>query len=366
MNRILLYILFLGTLYGCSTDNIPTPINPEEEASGMEYTIRFSSNISYNISTESRAGIIEDTYLPQGSVTGIYALKTTWQEVEGKKVVQPGTWDVNNLQYDFKNEPYESEGSTGKFISQNGCIARFPSHDYAALNIYAYYPYSTTTIVYDTNKQDAPQLKVDIKQDASLTEDYLYTGLVDAYPTGESTTINLPFKHALTRLRFQIYTNDASFTDTYCHQLTKVVVKTNNNQSGYMNIENGAITRVKGNNTTFEYILSEPYDIVKRNERPTVAEFLLIPDENAINEIILYIQGEAGEPQPYTAYSFYPKKKDPKKLEAGCVHTVNVEYRSRASFECAITGWETETINNSDFDINDDNDMENENFEGVE
>lgn len=371
MNRILLYILLLGALYGCSTDNAPTPMTPEEEADGMGYAIHFSTNriydITTDITTESRAGIIEGTYLPQGSVAGIYALKTFWQEEEGEKKVLSATWAGNNLQYDLKNEPYQSEGSTGKLTSVNGSIPRFPSYDNAALSIYAYYPHSTD-IDYNPNATvpTAPKVKVEINRDATLTEDYLFTGPIDAYPTGEPTTIHLPFKHALTQLNFKMFTNDVSFTDAYCHKLTKIVVKTNNNQSGYMDITNGDIQTIDGENTVFEYELPEPFKIIKNKDPQTGAKFLLIPNENAINEIILYVEDENGNVASYQAYNYYPRMNDPKELIAGSVHTVNVEYRSRASFECAITAWEEETFDGEDMDIDEDNDKSNENFIGVE
>lgn len=370
MNRILLYILVLGTLCGCSTDHVPTPVTPEEEVDGMGCTINFSTNRFYDVTTESRAGIIEDNYLPQGSVVGIYALKTIWQEKEGDIEILPTTWAGNHLQYDFKNEPYQSEGNSGKLTSVNASIPRFPSYDNAALSIYAYYPHSTD-IVYNPNatKPSAPKVKVKINHNPTLTEDFLYTGKIDAYPQGEPTKINLPFKHALARLRFKLFTNDVSFTNSDCHKLTKIVVKTNNNQIGYMNLENGDINGEDGQeNTEFEYILPKPYEIVaskKGDATLTEAEFLLIPDENAINEIILYVKDEYDNEQAYTAYSYYPRKNDPKRLMAGKVHTVNVEYRSRANFECAITAWVEEIIQGEDVDIDEDNEVENENFKRI-
>ena len=368
MNRILLYILIIGTLYGCSSDNVPTPMIPEEEVSDMGSIVSFSSNISYETNVESRAGILEGSSLPQGSKIGIYALKTSWTNVNGEKLVQPVSWNETNFQYDFKNEPYVTEGNSGHFTSLNGSIGRFPTYDNAALKFYAYYPYTPEDIVFTSNgvNPSAPKLKVEIKDKADLTEDYLYTGKIDAYPTGDRTTINLSFKHALTRLQFNMYTKVINYTQTDCALLTKIVLKTNYNQSGYMNIETGEIESVEGNNTELEYKLTEPYKIYNgRIDTKTGIEFLLIPSDNAIKEIIVYVQtNENEEAQPYTAYT--QRKDGAKQLKAGAVYTVNVNYRTRANFECDITGWLDNTSSNGNFNIGEENNTENDNFVRVE
>lgn len=369
MNRFLFYILFLLTISGCSTDNLPNNNNSEEESEILDYFINFNNGVSYKTST-SRAGVMETSYLPKGIVVGVYALKSIWQETNGEKWVESGvTWNVNNIQENFYNTPYESEGSSTRLFSQDGSIGQFPKEEQAALKFYAYYPYSEE-IKYnpDLSIPDAPKLKITINPDMATTEDYLYTGTVDAIPEGEYTYIHLPFKHALTRLSFNLFTNDVNFTDAHCHKLTKIELITNNHQGGYMNIADGKIEPEDGENTFFEYILPEPFKILeskKGDATKTGADFLLVPGNNAINSIILYVVDEKGVEHQHTAYSYYPSMTDPKNLAAGSIHTVNVEYRSRVNFGCSIVGWE-EQIPDGDFDINTDNDTQNPNFEGVE
>ena len=339
MNKTLLYLSLLLALFGCSNENIST----EGEIDLENLCVSFDSEVFYKTTVSSRAGVIETVYLPQGHTVGIYALKTQWEEDDyGQPAVIQATWANENIQENFNNEPYVSAGSSK--ILKNGNPGKFPPYKNSAMNFYAYSPYSPT-IIYDPELSNpkAPRLEVVINENMATTEDYLYTGRVDKIPTGEVTTVNLPFKHALTRLNFKVFTNDVKYTDQSCPKLKKIQVNTNNHQGGYLNIYDGSIETSEGNNNTFEYILQNPYTIIeskKGDDTNIGADFLLIPGNNVIYSIILTIDDENGEEHAYTAYSYYPSETDPKNLSKNTIHTVSIEYNERANFTCSIQDWE--------------------------
>lgn len=339
MNKALLYISLLLALMGCSNEHVPA----EEELDLENLCISFGTEVFYKTKESSRAGVIETVYLPQGHTVGVYALKTRWEEDDyGQPAVIQASWSYENIQENFNNEPYVSTGSSQKLTNNNP--GKFPPDKNSALSFYAYSPY-TPNIVYDPELSNpkAPKLEIVINENMATTEDYLYTGRIDKIPTGQHTIVNLPFKHALTRLTFRVFTNDVKYTDQNCPKLKGIKVITNNHQGGYLNIYDGNIEKSTGSNNTFEYVLQTPYSIIESktgDDTYVGADFLLIPGNNVIHSIILTIDDENGEEQEYTAYSYYPSETDPKNLSKNTIHTVSIEYNERANFRCSIQQWE--------------------------
>lgn len=342
IHKIITIIITCLAMWSCSSSQ-EEPVTPEKPLVPIDRKAVFRNDVSYKYAVSSRAGAIETNYLPKDHVVGIYGLNTTWGTNTDGNYVNLVTWATENINENLKNEPYVSAGSSTVLNSQK--TFTFPNGEEAAMLFYGYSPYDENIIYTDNlSTPKAPRLKIDINQSMEMTEDYLYTGTVKVIPEGETTPVHLPFKHALARLNFRVYTNDVNFTDAYCPKLKKIQIITNNHQGGYMNIHDGTIEPGNGENITFNYELSSPYKITqskKGEATETGAKFLFLPNDNAINSIILFVEDENGENKEYIAYAYYPAKNDPKKLMAGYVYTINIEYNVRSSFVCSITSWET-------------------------
>lgn len=320
-------------------------------------TFKISYDVSYDDAgkeqDQTRANtLIETTYIPQGEVLGIYGVMTTSAPaLDNSHYVPefPYTWSINMLNTNFINEPYVSPGEKGYLYSENGAHAKYEKVH--SLYLFAYYPYTASDIIYNPHLADpvAPQLPIHVNQNMEHTPDYLFGSVGGVW--GQDDVLKLGMRHALSRVKVKIFTNNESYTSDFCPKVRRVIIETNDPQDGWMNIASGNIKRNDlSSNKHFEYDLTEsPYLIYSgksEDEIDTNADFLFLPSSNAFSKISFEVEDEMGGVNTYTPYSYLPSANDPKKIYSGHIHTIVVEYNVRSTLGCSIIGWEDNGTNN--------------------
>ncbi|MGL5981245.1 MAG: fimbrillin family protein [Phocaeicola sp.] len=359
--KLFSFLFFVAIVTGCS--NHSSHHSPEIPVDST--LISFGSGIAYSSTSianepapanNSRA-VINTTYLPKDSLVGIYALQTEWIWENEQKVVQNVAWWGVNIFPIFNNSCYVSQGKSGNLFSKDGTKPAYPDYENSALIFYSYYPY-TTNVIYDPYQTEsrAPRIPITISSTMEKTSDYLYTGGVKCI-AGDDYRIELPFKHALTRLRFKIRTDDPTITNRKPLVVKNITVETNSHQGGNMNLSTGDITPNRDGGLTFSYDTDFAFYAGLPEEDSYIgADFLFLPSKNAIYSIELSILMQDGKTtETFQAYDF---ETDPSiELVKGSIHTAKIRYSSRANLQCTITGWEEEII---DGEINADTPTEKE------
>lgn len=168
MKRLLIYMVCVWLLSGCSPDGSPLSLS-----SGA---IRFVSGISVE---ETKAdGPVSGTTLPQGS--RISLCSDIMNNLTGT-IGAEGSIDYNPVKY------YE----TGKEYT-----------------FYACYPYTTALNYTDTGQ--APSLPVSLATHADMQEDYMWAALPKVTAvSGGTPAQKFTFRHALSRIRLRIWNGSA-------------------------------------------------------------------------------------------------------------------------------------------------------------
>ena len=337
-------------LIGCTNENVPTQ---------KTCYVSFSNGVSYDITGNiSRAEVFEGTFIPLDKIVGVFGFESTWQDqpLTDHVIINP-IWDMDDIAPYCDNAIYRSLGISTTLQSVNGDLLEFPKYDKSALVFYAYHPYSESLIFDEENeKNKGPKIAIDIDPNMITTKDYLYTENVPVVPTGEKTIVNLPFKHALSLVHFEIFTNDSKYTGNNCPTLTDITIVTKENQTGWMYIKDGKIesNSETASNTEIHYKLPKPFPISVNNQnRDTNAKFLLIPAKNAIDKIILTVKNpDKEEPDSHIAY--LQTNENPEKnieLIRGAKHTVSIEYNVRINIHNSVETWKPDD-NDYNLDIN--------------
>ena len=349
MYRNFINILITTVLIGCSGQDIP-----------IQETcyVSFSNGVFYDITnTLSRAEVFESNFIPKDKIVGIYGFESTWNTLKAPEdVTIDNNWEIDDIRINCNNAAYVSQGVSKILRSTNNSELTYPAGEKAALVFYGYYPYSDNLVFDEVNEQDkGPKIAIEIDPTMKTTKEYLYTGSVPSVPSDTRTTINLPFKHALSLLHFKIFTKDSKYTGNNCPQLTHITVTTKESQTGWMYIKDGSIGQNQGaaTKTTFTYELPTPFKISVNNEdSDTKAKFLLLPANNAIDKIILTIKNTDGSTEDHIAY----KQNDLNpgrnvELIKGARHIVNIEYNVRIQITNSVETW-TPSDDNNNLEIN--------------
>lgn len=339
MDKKYIYILIIMILIGCTNENVPT-----EEKS----YVSFSNGISYDIiGNISRADVFEGTFIPKDNIVGIFAFKSIWQnEYTTNNVIIDPYWYTENITSNCNNANYRSLGISTTLQPINGQEIEFPNENNSALVFYAYHPYSESLVFDEDNDKDkGPKIAINIDPNMKTTKDYLYTESVPVIRTGKNTVVNLPFKHALSLVNFEIFTNDSKYTGNNCPQLIDITIITKENQAGWMYLKDGKIEYNLNavSNSEIHYTLPNPFPININNEsHDTKAKFLLIPAKNAIDKIILTIKNP-NEENLESQIVYLQTNDNPEKnieLIRGAKHTVSIEYNVRTTIHNSVETWQ--------------------------
>ena len=339
MIRIFCTILMIMIMIGCTSE-----VAPVDETC----YVNFSNGVSYDVKANiSRAEVFDGTYIPTGNIVGIYGFQSAWQnQATAANVIIDPNWNINNIIPKCNNADYKSLGKSTTLQPISGQVFEFPSGNNSALVFYAYHPYSESLIFDEENDENkGPKIAIDIDPNMITTKDYLYTESVPVVRAGKNTVVNLPFKHALSLVQFEIFTNDSKYTGNNCPQLTDITIVTKESQTGWMYIKDGKIEYNEEvlTNTEIHYELPKSFPISVNNEIHEVnANFLLIPAKNAIDKIILTIK-DPNKVESDTYIAYLQSDDDPEKnieLIKGAKHTVTIEYNVRTTIHNSVETWQ--------------------------
>lgn len=293
-----LNILIASLLFAGCSNELPFPERPaQEEGPIVRFVCSVDAELDSLITPETRA-VITGTHITDGQHVGIYAMKGFWGSngQTNLNITPASPWDISNIQrLGFQNGEYEPrvESSLQEQIyilrSVGEIVGRFPAGTAdaeGALRFYAYYPYSSDVIYtgegIDGGPAAAPSIPVVINENLNVTNDYLYTGRIDA--RSSDTPVNLPFRHALGRMDIYATTSNPDFSGRNVPEIKKIIVSTMKPQQGYMNIETGRITPAQGvkDKYDFTYIPDTndrflDYDNKDNPHVQPVGRFMLMP-----------------------------------------------------------------------------------------
>lgn len=163
-------------------------------------------------------------------------------------------------------------------------------------DIFAYYPYGAGTLSYTASNEPVRTVALTSSNQIDMITAVPVTGITSVDPddpTAKRGVVNLEFRHRLSLMRFFVR-KDAAITDTIT--LSKIVLNADRSQTVAVNIATGAVAKVDGGATGFEYThtgyaipageLSAPLD-----PSAALCKFLFCPG-SALNTITLTIDGQ--------------------------------------------------------------------------
>lgn len=312
--RILYLILILTLLSSCRKREVPSVSKPDNEKT---VEVSFASGINVAVESLSRVPF-EGSTLPVNSEVGVFGILADTSYPEDYTIEQLMNGNASPQDYLY-NEEYVVMSENGDM--QQKYIAIYPTKDsgYDGLCFYAYYPHDPDVIYNPSDEGTTYMLPVTLKSN-SMEEsvDYLYTGqVVQKTPDSSQKTV-LPFKHALSRLKFTFNTTN----DKILSKVTEIHVYANCSPNGVMSIEDGTCVPDKTNaSVRYKYNLNE---IITSTEPFLTADFMLFPNVR-INNIYCFISTENSEPVKYQLYS-YNTSANKINLEAGRFTKISVNF----------------------------------------
>lgn len=250
-------------LVSCTSE---LPVTPDlEQGQEQEVPVQFSVTVNPIENDNSRATINE--FLPENSEVGIYAIKG--EIVNGNfSVTENKTegywWHNSNIQDNFLNAKYIASNDQYHQLLPAGATGSFPKE--GALQFFAYYPYDENVSI--GSKEDAngnivpiaPKLNIVIGDNEEETQDYMYTGAVNA--SSKNIVTNLNFKHALGKLRIYVYTNLdlGNLEEEDYPYVNNLTITTQKSQEGTMDLATGEITPTAFRNKEFSKDFESPFD----------------------------------------------------------------------------------------------------------
>lgn len=284
MKLKVIYSSLLILLVGCTSELPQAPDLERGQEPGVPVSFTYAVETKQDIG--SRAPI-EYNYLPDSSQIGIYALGGTMNEND--EFIHTDTsspWADNNLQTNFLNACYEAQtlddnGTPIHRLNAKGKTGSFPKAENAALQFFAYYPYTEkVSFVSGLGHPVAPKIPIKIDPEMDNTPDYLYTGPIVAQASANEPT-QLTFKHALSNLEIYI-TTENKFTLRSCPKVTQIEIGTNYPQEGTLDISTG---RIQYNDNSEYWNFREETsssNIYPGNNETPRCSFLLFPGENPL------------------------------------------------------------------------------------
>lgn len=337
MNKLILGLSLLVLLTCCSKENSGNGSSeiPNINDDGVE--VSFNSGVIASIPTTSvitRGGVL-NTAIPKGDHVGIYGIPAKTEDPASNYTIDKFTDEID-FQENLFNANYEVMKISGTIsYLQQQFVAKFPSNKSGknALAFYAYYPYTEYSEI--ENQGKGPQvIPVTINKDnMALTNDYLYTGQVISGIRRDPVQLN--FKHALGRLDFRIYSDDAYNIGLSPVSINSVTVTALHTPTGIMYLEDGEIIPKNTVSTPYNYPLSDEYIQYSSTENISkltpVASFLLIPGDRLVSIKCSLSETGTGITKEYEIYSLkdYPDSKDRIILKKGEIINVNVLYTPR-------------------------------------
>lgn len=298
MRLKVIYSSLLILLVGCTSELPQAPDLDRGQEPGVPVSFTYAVETKQDIG--SRAPI-EYTFLPDGSQIGIYALGGTMDE--NNEFIYTNTfnpWAENNLQSDFLNACYEALTDNNIHrLKAKGKTGTFPKTENAALQFFAYYPYTEEVIFErELGHPIAPKIPIKIDPEIDNTPDYLYTGpIVAEASANESTT--LTFKHALSKLEIYITTENTSFTARKCPKVTKIEIGTNYPQEGTLNIGTGNI-QYNENSEYWDFQKeTSSQNIYPGNNDTPRCSFLFLPGADPLYYLQFHVTTTSGEKKTF-------------------------------------------------------------------
>lgn len=329
--NILLYFgVALALLTGCDQETTIVPPPCGEDA----VEVSLSASVSTIETTITRSGIITGTELAERESVGVFGLT----EQEGSFA----TPYLDNLQYLYT-------GPSGALTPNGSATVNYPPGQ-DKLYLYAYYPYTPDALTDAGGNAYIPVTGTQAGNEVAT--DYLYTGAVTgskALAAAGNYRIALQLKHAMSILRFNIYTDTPEYTAESHPILNKISFTTREGQEGTMNVRTGVITSNNGNNQTpmtLDYTKERPGIIAYGT--PIIKDYLLLPYENADNSAIrkltLNVSMPDGEAKDIVVFDEADNDVNQKqvivRLKAGYITTINIKYTQSMAAKANIDTWQ--------------------------
>lgn len=344
MKKAIFSTALLALLVACSSEK-------PEPAGGAGSEVHFSTGVNTKTTIETRAAV-ETSTLPVGNQVGIYGIVANKTNMNSINWTTPGLElkeNLNNAVY----TAYTAENSVQDLVPQ--VMAKFPFDKNGALVFYAYHPY-TADVVYTAGSAKTPQVPVTGKAIMAQIDDYMYVSGTPSAATKQS--INLNFRHAMARMDIMIKKDNDPNTPNAL--LKEIRVTTRKGQKGLMNIENGNIDYVTGEPSVkiISYKLSADFKVEQdQSFQDTYARFLIIPDTDAIEQIILVLRRSDKDYAKDEEYTVYRKKDEIEdnetraiNLEKGKITTLKVNYSpADVNFSSSVSPWDTYTPTDGDY-----------------
>lgn len=354
MNKLILGTSLLLFFTACSKESTGSGSSeiPNIDDEGVE--VSFNSGVTTSVTTTSvttRSGVL-NMAIPKGDHVGIYgipAIKENPDEYTIDKFMNQDEYQENLF-----NANYEVISTSGtKSTLKQQFTAKFPSNKSGknALAFYAYYPFIENSEIENVGKgPQAIPIQLNNK-DMSKTLDYLYTGQIISGITTNAVELN--FKHALGRLDFRIYSDNAYNIGLDPVSIKSVTVTALHTPTGKMFLEDGEITPDNTVLTPYIYPLTKETIQYSKTENVSklnpVCSFLLVPGD--IISIKCLLETKQNGEKEYEIYNLkdYPDQADRITLTKGQTVNANVLYTPRdVEVSGKLSGWtnaETRTFN---------------------
>lgn len=330
--NILLYFgVALALLTGCDQETTIVPPPCGEDT----VEVNLSASVSTIETTITRNGIITGTELAERESIGVFGLT----EQEGSFAAPY----LNNLEYLYT-------GPSGALTLNGSAAINYPPGQ-DKLYLYAYYPYTSAA---STDASGNASIPVSGTQTGNeVATDYLYTGTATgskALAAAGNYRISLQLKHAMSILRFNIYTDTPEYTVESHPTLNSISFTTREGQEGTMDIRTGTITSGNSNNrtpVTLDYTQESPGIIAYGT--PIIKDYLLFPYEDANNSAIRTVKLNVSTPDGTTkdivvfdeADNDVNQKQVIVKLKAGYITTINIKYTQSMAAKAGIDTWQS-------------------------
>lgn len=273
--------------------------SPESEIQELsDVYISFQTAVQKSAVIQTRT-IIEGDQLPEDLSIGVYA-----------KPVENESWSSPSL----SNMKFLSDGAGGFTEGISVKLLEGSNFDF-----YAYSPHSGS-IVY---RDGVPCLPITIASNINSQDDILYASKRTSL-TGKFSTVDLEFRHVLSRLKFCVETPKETFDHDYGPVFRKIVIQTEDTQTGcVLNLATGEIQSGNEQNKVVEHAFSSTH-LYKEISPLLLTEFALIPTR--ITSITIYWDNEDQRERVTPFLENALEDKGGLTLQAGCYKTVVFTY----------------------------------------